>query len=105
MLIVGAPELDQYPLGLGHKATLGGHYFASLNLTLPRLESDQISRAMQGQIVASIGPALPQHADPRPPSASPCGIPLCLLESGSELSASSSPVGNGILALSPGTSG
>ena len=45
MLIVGAPELDQYPLGLGHKATLGKHFIGSLNLTLPRLESDQVSVA------------------------------------------------------------
>ena len=63
-----------------------------------------MSQAMEGQIVASIGPALPRAADPRLDGASPCGIPLCLMESGSELSAEMGPVGNGVLALSPGFS-
>ena len=37
MLIIGAPDLDQPPLGLGQQATVGGHYFSGPDMILPLL--------------------------------------------------------------------
>ena len=64
MLIIGAPDLDQPPLGLGHKPTVGGHYFSGPDMILPRVEADEVQRGIQGQLVASLGPLRPETRDP-----------------------------------------
>ena len=57
-ILLGAPALDQSPLGLGHRATLGGHVLAGLGIVLPRLEEHIIQQGLEGvQIALSSPPA------------------------------------------------
>ena len=102
MLIIGAPDLDQPPLGLGHKPTVGGHYFSGPDMILPRVEADEVQRGIQGQLVASFGPLRPLTQDPRIHCvASSTGLPLYLLDAGNDIADSDGPCGGGILAVAP----
>ena len=102
MLIIGAPDLDQPPLGLGHKPTAGGHYFSGPDMILPRVEADSVQRGLQGQMVASIGPLRPDTRDPLSFSVgSPSGLPLFMLESGEANSDPMGPCSGGVLAVAP----
>ena len=55
-LLLGAPALDQPPLGLGHRATLAGHVLTGLGLVLPRLEDQLVQQGLEGVQIALVNP-------------------------------------------------